>query len=64
VDPEVLNHDLVVFAAGIRTESVRIQTQELVASEQVTTVPLVRQADWGTDDLIRRRRAARRELAG
>jgi hypothetical protein len=63
VDPEVLNHDLVVFAAGIHTESVRIRTQELFASEQVTTVPLVRQADWGTDDLIRRRRAARQELA-
>ena len=63
VDPEVLNHDLVVFAAGIQTESVRIRTQELFASEQVTTVPLVRQADWGTDDLIRRRRAAQQELA-
>jgi Ala-tRNA(Pro) deacylase len=64
VDPEVLNHDLVVFAAGIQTESVRIGTQELFASQQVTTVPLVRQADWGTDDLIRRRRAAHQELAG
>ena len=64
VDPEVLNHDLVVFAAGIQTESVRIRTQELFASEQVTTVPLVRQADWGTDDLIRRRRAVQQELAG
>ena len=63
VDPEVRNHDLVVFAAGIQTESVRIRTQELFASEQVTTVPLVRQADWGTDDLIRRRRAAQQELA-
>jgi Ala-tRNA(Pro) deacylase len=63
VDPEVLNHDLVVFAAGIQTESVRIRTQELFAGEQVTTGPLVRQADWGTDDLIRRRRAAQQELA-
>jgi hypothetical protein len=42
----------------------RIRTQELFASEQVTTVPLVRQADWGTDDLLRRRRAAQQELAG
>jgi prolyl-tRNA editing enzyme YbaK/EbsC (Cys-tRNA(Pro) deacylase) len=63
VDPEVLDHDLVVFAAGIQTESVRIRTQELFAGEQVTTVPLVRLADWGTDDLIRRRRAAQQELA-
>jgi Ala-tRNA(Pro) deacylase len=64
LDPAVLNHDLVVFAAGIQTESVRIRTQELFASEQVTTVPLVRQADWGSDDLIRRRRAAHQALAG
>ena len=64
VDPEVLNHDLVVFAAGSQTDSVRIRTRELFASEQVTTVPLVRQADWGSDDLIRRRRAAHQELAG
>ena len=64
VDPEVLNHDLVVFAAGTRTESVRIRTRELFASEQVTTVPLVKLADWGTDDLIRRRRAAQQGLAG
>jgi Ala-tRNA(Pro) deacylase len=28
VDPEVLDHDLVVFAAGTQTESVRIRTQE------------------------------------
>jgi Ala-tRNA(Pro) deacylase len=64
VDPEVLNHDLVVFAAGTRTESVRIRTRELFASEQVRTVPLVQLADWGTDELIRRRRAAHQELAG
>jgi len=64
VDPEVLDHDLVVFAAGTRTESVRIRTQDLFASEQVTSVPLVKLADWGTDDLIRRRRAAHQEPAG
>jgi hypothetical protein len=27
-------------------------------------VPLVRQADWGSDDLIGRRRAAHQELEG
>jgi hypothetical protein len=64
VDPEVLGHDLVVFAAGSQTESVRIRTRELFTSQQVTTVPLVKQADWGTDDLIRRRRAAHQGLAG
>jgi Ala-tRNA(Pro) deacylase len=45
VDPEVLGHDTVVFAAGIRTESVRIRTRELFGSEQSTSVPLVKQAD-------------------
>jgi Ala-tRNA(Pro) deacylase len=64
VDPEVLGHDLVVFAAGTQTESVRMRTRELLASEQVTTVPLVRQADRGSDDPIGRRRAAQQELAG
>jgi Ala-tRNA(Pro) deacylase len=64
IDPEVLGHDLVVFAAGTQTESVRMGTRELFAAEQVTTVPLVKQADWGSDDLIRRRRAAQQDLAG
>src|SRR4029453_227152 len=64
IDPAVLEHDLVVFAAGTQTESVRMGTRELLASEQITSVPLVKQADWGSDDLIRRRRAARRGLAG
>jgi Ala-tRNA(Pro) deacylase len=63
IDPEVPEHDLVVFAAGTQTESVRMRTRELFASEQVTTVPLVKQADWGSDDLIGRRRAAHQDLA-
>jgi prolyl-tRNA editing enzyme YbaK/EbsC (Cys-tRNA(Pro) deacylase) len=29
VDPEVLSHDTVTFAAGTQTESVKMQTQEL-----------------------------------
>jgi Ala-tRNA(Pro) deacylase len=64
VDPAVLEHDLVVFAAGTQTESVRMRTRELFASEQVTTVPLVKQAERGGDDPIRRRRAAQQDLAG
>jgi Ala-tRNA(Pro) deacylase len=64
VDPEVLGHDMVVFAAGTQTESVRIRTRELFGSEQVTTVPLVKQAERGSDDPIRRRRAAQQDLAG
>jgi Ala-tRNA(Pro) deacylase len=64
VDPEVLGHDLVVFAAGTQTESVRMGTRELFASEPVTTVPLVKQAERGSDDPISRRRAAQQDLAG
>jgi Ala-tRNA(Pro) deacylase len=64
VDPEVLGHDSVVFAAGSQTESVRMGTRELFASEQVTTVPLIKQADRGSDDPVGRRRAAQQDLAG
>jgi hypothetical protein len=64
VDPAVLQHDLVVFAAGTQTESVRMRTRELLASEQITTVPLVKQAGRGSDDPISRRRAAQQDLAG
>jgi Ala-tRNA(Pro) deacylase len=64
LDPEVLEHDLVVFAAGTQTESVRIRTRELLGGEQITTVPLIKQAEWGSDDLIGRRRAAHQDLAG
>jgi hypothetical protein len=65
VDPEVLEHDMVVFAAGTQTESVRMGTRELFASEQVTTVPLVKQAERGSDDdPVGRRRAAQQDLAG
>jgi Ala-tRNA(Pro) deacylase len=64
IDPEVLEHDIVVFAAGTQTESVRMRTRELFTSEQVTTVPLAKQADRGSDDPISRRRAAQQDLAG
>ena len=64
IDPEVQGHDLVVFAAGTQTESVRMGTRELFGGEQVTTVPLIRQADQGSDDPISRRRAAQQDLAG
>ena len=64
IDPEVLEHDIVVFAAGTQTESVRIRTRELFAGEQITTVPLVKQADRGSDDPISRRRAAQQDLLG
>jgi prolyl-tRNA editing enzyme YbaK/EbsC (Cys-tRNA(Pro) deacylase) len=47
VDPEVLQHETVVFAAGSQTESVKLRTADLFQfqQEQVTTAPLTRQAD-------------------
>jgi prolyl-tRNA editing enzyme YbaK/EbsC (Cys-tRNA(Pro) deacylase) len=47
VDPEVLQHEMVVFAGGSQTESVKLRTADLLRfqQEQVTTVPLTRQAD-------------------
>jgi Ala-tRNA(Pro) deacylase len=50
VDPEVLGHDTVTFAAGTQTESVKMQTQELFGSGGFTTVSLVKQPDQGSDD--------------
>jgi Ala-tRNA(Pro) deacylase len=64
VDPEVLGHDTVAFAAGSQTESVKMRTQELFGSQQITTVPLVKQADPGSDDPVSRRRAAQQNVAG
>jgi Ala-tRNA(Pro) deacylase len=64
VDPEVLGHETVAFAAGTQTESVKMRTQELFGSQQITTVPLVKQADRGSDDPVGRRRAAQQNVAG
>jgi Ala-tRNA(Pro) deacylase len=50
VDPEVLGHDTVTFAAGTQTESVKMQAQELFGSGGFTTVSLVKQPDQGSDD--------------
>lgn len=42
VDPEVLDHDTVVFAAGVQTESVKVRTADLFKDEPVTLTPLTR----------------------
>ncbi len=42
VDPEVMQHDTVVFAAGTQTESVKVRTEDLFRNEPVTTAPLTR----------------------
>jgi Ala-tRNA(Pro) deacylase len=39
-DPEVMKHDTVVFAAGTRTESVKVRTEDLFRSESVSVTPL------------------------
>ena len=52
VDPEVLGHDTVTFAAGTQTESVKMQTQELFGTGGFTTVSLVKQPEQGSDDRI------------
>jgi prolyl-tRNA editing enzyme YbaK/EbsC (Cys-tRNA(Pro) deacylase) len=52
VDPEVLRHDTVAFAAGTQTESVKLRTEELFGGEQARTVPLVRQPERGSGDAI------------
>jgi Ala-tRNA(Pro) deacylase len=58
VDPEVLQHDVVAFAAGSQTESVTMRAEELFGGEQATTVPLLKRPDRGSDDPVARRRAA------
>jgi Ala-tRNA(Pro) deacylase len=52
VDPEVLGHDTVAFAAGSQTESVRMRTQELFGGQQATTVPLVKRQERGSEDPV------------
>jgi Ala-tRNA(Pro) deacylase len=43
VDPEVLGHDTVTFAAGTQTESVKMQTQELFGTGGLGVVALQQQ---------------------
>jgi prolyl-tRNA editing enzyme YbaK/EbsC (Cys-tRNA(Pro) deacylase) len=64
VDPEVLRHDTVAFAAGTQTESVKLRTEELFGGEQASMVPLVKQQDRDSDDPVGRRRAAQQNVAG
>lgn len=42
LDPEVLEHETVVFAAGSQTESVRMRTKDLLAGEAHEVTPLTR----------------------
>ena len=42
VDPEVMRHDTLVFAAGTQTESVKVRAKDLFRNEPVTVTPLTR----------------------
>ena len=50
VDQEVLQHETVVFAAESQTESVQLRTADLLQHEQVTALPLIKQADEDDKD--------------
>ena len=53
VDHEVLQHETVVFAAGSQTQSVQLRTADLLQHQQVTTLPLIKQADENAKDWLR-----------
>ena len=52
VDPEVLEHERVLFAAGTETESVRVATAELFRDEPAAVLPLTRREDRASQDPI------------
>ena len=52
VDPEVLDHEVVVFAAGTETESVRVVTAELFRDEPLAVLPLTRRDGRASQDPI------------
>jgi Ala-tRNA(Pro) deacylase len=52
VDPEVLGHDMVVFAAGTQTESVKMSTQGLFETGGITIVALVKRPERGSDEPV------------
>lgn len=51
VDPEVMRHDTLVFAAGTQTESVKVRAEDLFRTEPVTVAPLTR-LSAANDELI------------
>jgi Ala-tRNA(Pro) deacylase len=52
VDPEVLDHAVVVFAAGLATESIRVGTGELFADQPVTILRLTRRDERASTEPI------------
>ena len=54
VDPEVLGHEVVVFAAGTETESVRVAIAELFADEPLAVLLLTRLDERASEEPITR----------
>jgi Ala-tRNA(Pro) deacylase len=54
VDPEVMGHEVVVFAAGLETESVRVAVGELYQDEPLTLQQLTRRDDRAGETPISR----------
>jgi Ala-tRNA(Pro) deacylase len=54
VDPEVLDHEVVLFAAGTETESVRAGTAELFRDEPLAIMPLTRREDRASEEPVTR----------
>lgn len=52
VDPEVMEHETVVFAAGTQTESVKARTEDLFREEPVTVVGLAERSEEGEKEPI------------
>jgi Ala-tRNA(Pro) deacylase len=50
VDPEVLDYEVVVFAAGTETESVQVTTAELFWDEPLAVLPLTRRDGRASGD--------------
>ena len=52
VDPELLGHATVAFAAGSQTESIKMRTGELFGGGRATTAPLTTRPGRASDDPI------------
>ena len=51
VDPRVLAHRKVTFAAGVQRESVRLESERLLRGATVTIAPISRPGTPGTEDV-------------
>lgn len=52
VDPEVMEHETLVFAAGSQTQSLKVRTEDLFRNEPVTVVPLAQRPESGEREPI------------